>query len=153
MLSWVGSKFSISFLNFPFLSQFLSLNTTFSKSTTQKAVLFTVFSLLELFFSRCIVVTVAKGNLLNTPAIVSLANFQRIQMLWHPRLALDWLSGSFFDYWPIRMSGLLLLCPELTLFCTELPENCIYISQSELSNFLMYIINCKIVSILCPFFP
>ena len=45
------------------------------------------------------------------------------------------------------MSGLLLLCTELTLFCTELtffgtdlPENCIYLNQSELSNFFMYII-------------
>ena len=61
-------------------------------------------------------------------------------MLRHPRLAFDWLSASFFDYWPIRMSGLLLLCTELTLFCTELPENCIYLNQSELSNFFMYII-------------
>ena len=49
--------------------------------TAKEAVLFTVFSLLELFFSRCIVVAVAKENLLDTPAIVSLANFQHIQML------------------------------------------------------------------------
>ena len=27
------------------------------------------------------------------------------------------------------------LCTELTLFCIELPENCIYLNQSELSNF------------------
>ena len=33
------------------------------------------------------------------------------------------------------MSGLLLLCTELTLFCIELPENCIYLNQAELSNF------------------
>ena len=39
------------------------------------------------------------------------------------------------------MSGLLLLCIELTLFYTELTENCIYLNQSELSNFVMYIIN------------
>ena len=102
--------------------------------------LFTVFSLLELFFSCCRVVAVAKENLLETPAIVSLANFQRIQMLRHPRLAFDWLSVSFFDYWPIRMSGLLLLCTELTLLYIELPENCVYLNQSELSNFFMYII-------------
>ena len=61
-------------------------------------------------------------------------------MLRHPRLAFDWLSVSFFDYWPIRMSGLLLLCTELTFFCIELPGNCIYLNQSELSNFFMYII-------------
>ena len=102
--------------------------------------LFTVFSLLEVFFSDCIVVAVAKENLLETQAIVSLANFQHIQMLRHPRLAFDWLSVSFFDYWPIRMSGLLLLCTELTLLCIELPENCVYLNQSELSNFFMYII-------------
>ena len=33
---------------------------------------------------------------------------------------------------------------ELTLFCTELPENCIYLNQSEPSNFSMYIIIAKI---------
>ena len=42
------------------------------------------------------------------------------------------------------MSGLLLLCTELTLFCIELPENCIYLNQSELSNFFMYIISAPI---------
>ena len=105
----------------------------FFQTVNQKAVLFTVFSLIELFFSCCIVTEVAKENLFKTLSIVSLANFQRIQALRHPRLTLDWLSVSFFDYWLIKMSGLLLLC-------TELPENCIYLSQSELSNFFMYII-------------
>ena len=57
---------------------------------------FTAFSLLELFFSCC-----------KMPDIVLIAGFQRIQMLRHQRLALDWLSVSFFVYWPIRMSGLL----------------------------------------------
>ena len=90
---------------------------------------FTVFRLLELSFSCCIVVAVTKENPLNTPAIVSLANFQGTQMLRHPRLAFDWLSVSFFDYRPIRISGLLLLCTELTLFCIELLENCIYLNQ------------------------
>ena len=37
------------------------------------------------------------------------------------------------------------LCTELTLFCTELPENCIYLNQSELSNFSMYIIRSEII--------
>ena len=46
----------------------------------QKAVLFTVFSLLELFSSCCIAVAVVKEGLLQTPAIVSLANFQISQM-------------------------------------------------------------------------
>ena len=110
----------------------------FFQTDNQKAVSLTVLSLLELFFSRCIVVAVAKENLLNTPAVVSLANFQRVQTMQLRRLALDWQSVSFFDYWPVRMSGLLLLCTELTLFCTELPENCIYVNQSELSNFFMF---------------
>ena len=34
----------------------------------------------------------------------------------------------------------------LHLFCIELPENCIYFSQSELSNFFMYIISSVINS-------
>ena len=96
---------------------------------------FTVFSLLELFFSCC-----------KIPAIVLIANFQRIQMLRHQRLALDWLSVSFIclltnqNVWFV-----ILLCTELTLFYTELPENCIYLNQSELSNFFIYIINKEMV--------
>ena len=39
--------------------------------------------------------------------------------------------------------GLLLLCTELTLFCAELPENCIYLNQSELSYSFMYPISQK----------
>ena len=35
----------------------------------------------------------------------------------------------------IVQSILLFLCTELTLYCIELPENCIYLKQSELSNF------------------
>ena len=132
MLSWVCSKFSISSA-IPFSRHH------FFQTDNQRVVLFKVFSLLELFFSYCIVVAVAKENLLETPAIVSLANFQRIQMLRHPRLAFDWLSVSFFNYWPIRMSGLLFLSTELTLLCIKLPENCIYLNQSELSKFFMYI--------------
>ena len=70
----------------------------FLQTDNQKAVLFTLFSLLELLFSCCIVVAVAKENLLKTTAIVSLAKFQRSQMLRHLRFAFDWLSVSFFDY-------------------------------------------------------
>ena len=80
----------------------------FFQIDNQKAVLFTVFLLLELFSSCCIVVAVVKEGLLQTPAIVSLANFQSSQMLSRPRLAFDWLSMSFFDYWTIRMSDFLL---------------------------------------------
>ena len=70
----------------------------FFQIDNQKAMLFTVFSLLELFSGCCIVVAVLKEGLLQTPAIVSLANFQSSQMLRHPRLAFDWLSVSFFVY-------------------------------------------------------
>ena len=41
------------------------------------------------------------------------------------------------------MSGLLLICTELTLFCTELPENCFYLNQSELSNLFIYTIKSR----------
>ena len=37
-------------------------------------------------------------------------------------------------------SGLLPLCTELTLLCIELPVNFIYLNQSELSHFFMYLI-------------
>ena len=95
------------------LEIFISLTIPFSadhffQTDDQKAVLFTLLSLLQLFFSCCIVVAVAKENPLTTPAIVSLGNFHRSQILRHPRIAFDCLSVSFFDYWPIRMSGLLL---------------------------------------------
>ena len=51
-------------------------------------------------------------------------------------------SKSGYTVQGIVQSGLLLLCTELTLLCIELPENCsIYLNQSELSNFFMYLIN------------
>ena len=49
-------------------------------------------------------------------------------------------SKSGWTVQGIVQSGLLLLCTESTLFSIELPENCIYLSQSELSNFFMYLI-------------
>ena len=66
----------------------------FFQTDNQRVMLFTVSSLLELFLRCCIVM--AKENLM--PAIVLLANFQRIQMLRQLTLALDWLSVSFFVY-------------------------------------------------------
>ena len=74
----------------------MKYNQSFIQTDNQRAVLFTVSSLLELFLSCCIVVTVAKENLIEIPAIVLLANFQRVQMLQQLRLALDWLSVSLF---------------------------------------------------------
>ena len=46
----------------------------------------------------CFSAAVAKENLFKTLAI----------LLRHPRLAFEWLSVSFVDYWPIWMSDLLL---------------------------------------------
>jgi len=63
----------------------------FFHTDNQKALLSTMFSFLELFFSSFIAVTVAKENLLKTPAIVLLANFQCIQILGHPGLGLGLL--------------------------------------------------------------
>ena len=102
---------------------------------TQKAVLFTVFSLLKLFFSCCIVVAVAKENLLKTPAIILLANFHCSQILQHLRLSFDWLFGVCLIIDQSECLVCYFLCTELTLFCIELPENCICLNQSELSNF------------------
>ena len=108
-----------------------------------------MFSLFELFFS-C---SGKRKPTWNTGHCFAckFSNFQIL--LRHLRLTFDWLSVSSFDYWPIRISDLL-LCTELTLFCTELtifrtelPENCIYPNQSELSNFSMYIIKVQSMNI------
>ena len=77
--------------NFRFPWQFPSLKTTFSEPTTKMQCFLQCFRCLSGFSA-----VVAKGNLLKTPAIVSLANFQ--SLLRHPRLAFDWLPVSFFDY-------------------------------------------------------
>ena len=57
-------------------------------------------------------------------------------MLRHSRLAFDWLSVSFFDYWPIRMS---VFFPFFLHWINPLLHwitwNCIYLNQSEVSNF------------------
>ena len=95
----LGRLVIFDFLTIPFSEHH------FFQTDNQRVMFFTVSSLLELFLRCCIVM--AKENLIEMPAIVLLANFQRIQMLRQLRLALDWLSVSFFVYWPIRMSGLL----------------------------------------------
>ena len=74
----------------------MKYNQSFIQTDNRRAVLFTVSSLLELFLSCRIVITVAKEKLIEMPAIVLLANFQRIQMLRQLRLALDWLPVSLF---------------------------------------------------------
>ena len=127
--------------NFRFPWQFPSLNTTFSKPTTKKQCFLQCFRCLS-----CFSAAVAKENLLKTPAIVSLANFQifkfccdiqgshLIGYLW-VSLIID-QSECLVCYF--LCNELTFFCTESTLFCTELPENCIYLDQSELSNFFMY---------------
>ena len=133
--------------NFRFPWQSPSLNTTFTKTTTKKQ----CFRCLS-----CFSAAVAKENLLKTPAIVSLANFQifkfccdiqgshLIGYLW-VSLIID-QSECLICYF--LCTELTLFCTELTLFCTELPENCIYLNQSELSNFSMHIIRSVIVHVI-----
>ena len=88
----------------------------------------------------------AKENLLKTPAIVSLANFQFF------KFCCDIQGSHLIGY--LRVSLIIdqseclicfFLCTELTLFCTELPEDCICYNQPKLSNFSMYIINIEII--------
>ena len=43
-----------------------------------------------------------------------------------------------------ELFSLVCYCAELT-FYIELPENCIYLNQSELSNFFIYLMNIEIV--------
>ena len=74
----------------------------FFQTDNQKAVLYTMFSLLELSFSCYIDVAVAKDPTSN--------------------------DGYCF-------------ARKLTLFCIELPENCIYLNQLELRIFFLHIIN------------
>ena len=88
------------------------------------------------------------GCSLKAPAIASLANVQMFKFcceiqgshligyLW-VSLIID-QSECLICYF--LCTELTLFCTELTLFCIELPENYIYLNQSELSNFSMYII-------------
>ena len=122
----------------------------FFQTKNQKAVLFQCFHCLS-----CFSAAVAKENLLKTPAIVLLANFQifkfccdiqgshLIGCLW-VSLIID-QSECLICYF--LCTELTLFCTELTLFHTELPENCIYPNQSELSNFSMYIIKVQSMNI------
>ena len=67
----------------------------FFQTDNQNSLLLTVFGLLQLFFRSCVVVEVAEDNRL-MPSIVSLVNFQWIQILRHQGIAFNWLSLNFF---------------------------------------------------------
>ena len=129
--------------NFLFPWQFPPLNTTFSKLTTKKQCFFQCFHCLS-----CFSAAVVKENLLKMLAIVLLASFQIFKFCCDIQglhlISYLWVSLI------IDQSEYLIcyfLCTELTLFCTELPENCIYLNQSELSIFSMYIIKVQSMNI------
>ena len=66
---------------------------------------------------------------------------------WFENKKFDWLSVNFFVHWPIRMLALLpFFCIQLPLFCIVLRKNCTVLSQSDSSNFFMYIIRSEITS-------
>ena len=106
-----------------------------------RVVFFTVFSLFRVVFSCCIVVAVAKANLLKTPPLFrsqifnvsKCCDIQGSHLIGYPRgsLIIDQSECLVCDF----------LCTELTLLCIELPENCIYHNQLEPSKFFMYIIS------------
>ena len=112
----------------------------FFQTDNQKAVLFTIFLLLELFFSCCIVVVLLKENLLKTLAIILRTNFQHIQML--QSKAHIWLAICEFFWLLTNQNVWFVSCSHwINLFCIELPENCYYLDQSELSNFFILLIS------------
>ena len=93
----------------------------FFQTDNQEAVLFTVFSLLELFFSWCTDVAVAKEDFHKTPIINSVANFLRSQIC---DIQGSHLIGSLWVPLIIDQSECLVcffLCTKLTIFCNELP--------------------------------
>ena len=113
----------------------------FFQTNNQKALLFTVFSLFELLFS-C---SGERKPTLNTGHCFAckfshccdIQGSHLIGYLW-VSLIID-QSECLVCYF--LCNELTLSCSELTLFYTELPENCIYLNQSELSNFFPYIIS------------
>ena len=100
-----------------------------------KAVLFRVFSLFELFFTR----SGERKPTWNAGHCFArkFSNFVATSKarIWLAICEFLWLLTNQ-NVWFV-----ILLYTELTPFCTELPENCIYLNQSEMSNFFMYIIN------------
>ena len=123
MFSLCPNHFRLPRFNFQFPRQFPSLNTTFFQTDNQKEVLLQCFVVRAVFPVAVLLSRWRKKTYLKRRPLLRSHIFSVFQMLRHPRLAFDCLSVIFFDYWPIRVSGLLLLCTELTLFCTELPEN------------------------------
>ena len=141
MLSWVCSKFSISSA-IPFSKHH------FFQTDNQRVVLFTVFSLLEPFF---VFVVRVVFHLLSCccggerKPTWNAGHCFACKFSAYPNVATSeariWLAICEF-LWLLANQNVWFVtsCTELTLLCIELPENCIYLNQSELSNFFMYII-------------
>ena len=67
---------------------------------------------------------------------------------WFEIKRFDWLSVNFFVHWPIRMLALLPVFAFNYLFCTVLRKICTVLSQSESSNFFMYITRSEIICVI-----
>ena len=96
--------------------------------------LLTVFSLLELFFSCG-----GERNPIQNTGHCFAGNFSNYQIF---KFFCDIQGSHLIGYlWVSLIIHQLeclvcyFFCTELTLFCTEFPENCIYLNQSELSIF------------------
>ena len=70
---------------FDFFGNSFLYSPLFPSRQPKRGAFYSVF-VVRAVFSYKIVVSVAKENLLKTPAIVSLADFQHVQMLRHPRI-------------------------------------------------------------------
>ena len=81
--------------------------------------------------------------MLKTPAIFFSRHSKQIQTSRHSgrMKAFDWLSVGAFVYQPIRMLCFVTFFPlNYLISASNLPQNCIFLSQSESRNFFMYII-------------
>ena len=127
---------------FYFISNFL-FYAPLLPNRSQKPVLSAVISFLEQFFSSPIVVSVAKVNVVQTPAIAVFArNWSRADPNFAPFRWRIWLALSeFFCLLTNQnVTFVTLFCAKLPFFCTVLPKNCISLSQAQSRNFFMYII-------------
>ena len=105
--------------------------------------LFAAFSFYEQFFSSSTVVSVAKGNVLQTSTIAVFETGPEADPNFAPFRWRIWLAPSEFLCLLANQNAtfVTLFCTQLPFFCTVLPKNCISLSQSQSRNFFMYIIN------------
>ena len=95
-----------------------------------------------------------KNNLFTVRSVKTTVRDQNNNILWYFHIfKAQESSKPGYTVQVIVQSGLLVLCTESTLFCNELPENYIYLNQSELSSFFMYLIRSKTASQRILYFP